>query len=155
MVDISSKEILSMCNNWNYGPFRRGGSANFAPSSRIMEEKESIGICNNNYWKYVQKFRKQDTSNSQTGKYFIKCFLELISWFLKPFTFIRIKREFEAKFDAQHLLKRPYFQLLHVERIPLLEVSSIFLKTVAPEPGLFERSIELLVCFDWLGQMSI
>ncbi len=80
MVDLSRKGILSVCNDQNYGRFSRVGSANFAPNSQIMEEKQTKGICNNKCWKYVQKFRKKDISNSQTGKYFIKCLLEQIWW---------------------------------------------------------------------------
>ncbi len=51
---------------------------------------------------------------------------------------------FGRLFTTIDLLKEawigPYFQLLHAERIPVLEMSTIFQKNVAPDPDLFKKS---------------
>ncbi len=115
----------------------RGSSENFTQNSRKIEEKEGKGIYNNKSWKCVQQFRKQDTSNSQTGKYFIKC---LLSRYVEFEAFLSLLLELTVNF----LLKRLQSKLLRAERIPLQELSTIFQKNVAPNPGLFEKVYQTL-----------
>ncbi len=59
------------------------------------------------------------------------------------FTLFPIKRGSEAKFAAISLLKRPRFPSLHVEKTPLLKISTIFQKNVAPTQTSLKRSVGL------------
>ncbi len=70
----------------------------------------------------------------------IKC-LEQMSSDLNPsFTLNPIKREFEAKFAALPLLIRLQYGSLHAEGIPLLKMSTIFHKNIAPIQTSLKRS---------------
>ncbi len=70
--DILSQGILFPGGDRDCSRVGRGSAPNFASNLRNMEDKERIGICDNNCLKYTQKLGEQDARNSLEA--FFNCF---------------------------------------------------------------------------------